>query len=57
MNLTSLTLNKKVISNLQNATIIGGANKTYPLTKCKLEPIDTTTTFQPIPNPDDALPI
>lgn len=57
LNLNSLKLNKKIISSLDGATVKGGANDSLPLTKCKLDPIDTTTTFQPIPNPDDAGPI
>ena len=55
-NLTSLKLNKKVISKFDNNAVKGGANESMPLTKCKL-PLDHDHTFKPVPNPDDGEPI
>jgi hypothetical protein len=57
MNLNSLELNKKNISNFNKTTINGGANDSLPLTKCKLDSIDTATLMPPIPNPDDDPPL
>jgi len=58
-NLTSLKLNKKSISSLNQELLKGGLNTVGCYTKqlCPLDPIDTATTFQPIPNPDDDGPV
>lgn len=51
----SLKLNKKSISNLSQLKVTGKGVHTqgcYSKQVCPTKPIDTTITFQPIPNPD-----